>query len=141
VLLIVAVTLAVPGSRRAVARWLGFDGYRIDRVVELPDVGAAPAPAGPVVIRGDLEQASFGKLVDAGSSVQVVSVNGRTAYWISGDQHLFFMYRRNGEVEEQRLAGNTLVWQQGDEIIRVEGVDLTLEQALEIAGNRRESGG
>jgi hypothetical protein len=135
VLLVVAVTLAIPGSRRAVARWLGFDGYRIDRVVELPDVGAAPAPAGPVVIRGDLERAAFSKLIDAGSRVQVVSVDGRTAYWISGDQHLFFMYRRDGKVEEQRLAGNTLVWQAGGEIIRVEGVDLTLQQALEIAAS------
>jgi hypothetical protein len=133
VLLTVAVTLAVPGSRRAVARWLGFDGYRIDRVVELPDVGAAPAPAGPVVVRGELEEVSFGKLIDAGSSVEVVSVDGRPAYWISGDQHLFFLYRRDGVVEEQRLAGNTLVWQDGNEIVRVEGVDLTLPQALEIA--------
>jgi hypothetical protein len=133
VLLIVAVTLAVPESRRAVARWLGFDGYRIDRVVELPDVGAAPAPADTVIVRGDLEQMTFGKLVEAGTNVDVVAVNGRTAYWISGDQHLFFMYHRDGSLREQRLAGNTLVWQDGDEIVRIEGVGLTLEQALALA--------
>jgi hypothetical protein len=133
VLLAVAVTLAVPGSRRAVARWLGFEGYRIERVVELPDVGAAPAPAGPIVVRGSLEEMTFGKLVEAGSSVEVVSVNGRTGYWISGDQHLFFMYERDGSIHEQRLAGNTLVWQDGDQIVRVEGVGLALEQALAIA--------
>jgi len=141
VLVAVAVALAVPGSRRAVARWLGFDGYRIERVVELPDVDAAPAPAGPVVIRGDLEQVTFGKLVDAGSKVEVVSLNARTAYWISGDQHLFFMYRRDGSIREQRLAGNTLVWQDGDEIVRVEGVGLTLEQALAIARADRTAEG
>ena len=47
--MIVATTLAVPGGRRAVARWLGFDGYRIERVVDLPDAAAAPAPLGPLV--------------------------------------------------------------------------------------------
>ena len=138
VLLAVAVALAVPGSRRAVARWLGFDGYRIERVVELPDVDAAPAPAGPVVVRGDLEQVTFGKLVEAGTKVEVVSLNGRPAYWISGDQHLFFMYRPGRLDPEQRLAGNTLVWQDGDEIVRVEGVGLTLEQAL---ADRRSADG
>jgi hypothetical protein len=141
VLVAVAVALAVPGSRRAVARWLGFEGYRIERVVELPDVAAAPAPAGPVVVRGSLEEMTFGKLVEAGTKVEVVSLNGRTAYWISGDQHLFFMYRRNGSIREQRLAGNTLVWQDGDQIVRVEGVGLTLEQALAIAGADRTAQG
>jgi hypothetical protein len=43
------------------------------------------------------------------------------------------MYERDGSIHEQRLAGNTLVWQDGDEIVRVEGAALTLEQALAIA--------
>ena len=68
-------------------------------------------------------------------------MNGRPAYWISGDQHLFITYRRDGSRREQRLAGNTLVWQQGDEIVRIEGVDLTLAEALAIAEHVAESGG
>jgi hypothetical protein len=51
------------------------------------------------------------------------------------------MYRRNGSIREQRLAGNTLVWQDGDQIVRVEGVGLTLEQALAIAGADRTAQG
>jgi hypothetical protein len=135
VVVIVAATLAVPGSRRAVARWFGFDGYRIERVVDLPAVDAAPAPVGPLVIRGDLTTDAFGKLVAAGTEVRIVDVAGQTGYWIAGDQHLFFTYDRDGSRREQRLAGNTLVWQHGDEIVRVEGVGLSLEQALKIAGN------
>jgi hypothetical protein len=133
VVLIVAATLAVPGSRRAIARWLGFDGYRIERVVDLPDVDAAPAPVGPLVIRGNLTTDAFVKMATYGTDVRQVEVNGRQAFWISGGQHLFFTYDRDGTRREQRLAGNTLVWQEGDEVVRVEGVDLTLEQALEIA--------
>ncbi len=134
-LLVAAVTLAVPGSRRAVARWLGFDGYRIERVVDLPDIEAAPAPIGPVVIRGDLTTDAYRKLVADGTTVRPVSVHGRPGVWISGEEHLFFSYRRDGERREQRLAGNTLVWQEGDEIVRVEGEDLTLTEALEIAAD------
>jgi hypothetical protein len=134
-LIVVAVTLAVPGSRRAVARWFGFDGYRIERVVELPDIEAAPAPVGPAVIRGDLTTDAFRKLVAAGTDVRPVSVNGHPGVWLSGDEHLFFSYRRGGERREQRLAGNTLVWQQGDEIVRIEGEELTLSEALAIAAD------
>ena len=46
-IVIVATTLAVPGSRRAVARWFGFDGYRIERVVDLPDVDAGAGAGRP----------------------------------------------------------------------------------------------
>jgi hypothetical protein len=132
---VVAATLAVPGSRRAVARWLGFDGYRVERVVDLPDVDAAPAPVGPIVIRGDLTTDAFRKLVAQGTDVRPISVYGRPGVWISGDEHLFFTYRRDGDRREQRLAGNTLVWQEGDEIVRVEGEELTLREALEIAAD------
>jgi hypothetical protein len=138
VVVIVATTLAVPGGRRAVARWFGFDGYRIERVVRLPDVGAAPASVGPVVIRGDLTTDSFSKMATYGTDVRAVTVNGRPGFWISGDQHLFITYRRDGSRREQRLAGNTLVWQEGDEIVRVEGVDLTLAEAFEIAASLDE---
>ena len=64
-----------------------------------------------------------------------MDVNGHPGYWISGGQHLFFTYDRNGRRQEQRLAGNTLVWQAGDEIVRIEGVDLTLDEALAIAAD------
>jgi hypothetical protein len=132
-LLVIAVTLAIPGSRRAVARWFGFEGYRIERVVDLPDVDAGPAPTGPLVTHGDLTTDAFFKLTQTGTDVREVDVNGHPGFWISGGQHLFFTYDRNGMRQEQRLAGNTLVWQQGDEIVRIEGVDLTLDEALRIA--------
>jgi hypothetical protein len=134
-LLVLAVTLAIPDSRRAVARWFGFDGYTIERVVDFPDVDAGPAPIGPLVTRGDLTTDAFFKLTRMGTEVRGMDVNGHPGYWISGGQHLFFTYDRNGRRQEQRLAGNTLVWQAGDEIVRIEGVDLTLDEALAIAAD------
>src|SRR5262245_52551720 len=134
-LLVIAVTLAVPDSRRAVARWFGFDAYTIERVVDFPDVDAGPAPIGPLVTRGDLTTDAFFKLTRMGTEVREVDVKGHAGFWISGGEHLLFTYDRNGVRQEQRLAGNTLVWQQGDEIVRIEGVDLTLDKALEIAAD------
>ena len=46
------------------------------------------------------------------------------------------MYRdADGDVREARLAADTLVWQDGDVIRRVEG-DISLARALEIATGR-----
>ena len=89
------------------------------------------------MIHGALDPGAFGKLVNAGADVQVVSVDGRTAYWVSGAAHVFF-YRDGAQFREQRLAGNTLVWQRGSDIVRVEGADLTLAEALEIAAGIEE---
>ena len=105
----------------AVARWFGFDGYRIERVVDFPDVDAGPAPIGPLVTCGDLTTDAFFKLTRFGTEVREVDVNGHAGFWIFGGEHLFFTYDRDGMRKEQRLAGNTLVWQQGDEIVRGPG--------------------
>jgi hypothetical protein len=177
---ITVVALAViPDSRRAIARWLGFDGLRIERVVRLPDTAPAaertattmslaeaaaavgveplvsPMLGEPVAIDapgrryvavhyvdgaadvlvatlpGDLEEVGFTKLVASGARVDEVAVDGARAYWVTGGAHVF-MYEAGGEVREARLADDTLVWQRGDVIVRVEG-EITLRRALEIA--------
>ena len=47
-LVAMTVALAVPSSRETIARWLGFDDYRIERVdVVPPTVTVPPEPAGP----------------------------------------------------------------------------------------------
>jgi hypothetical protein len=80
----------------------------------------------------------FIKKVTVGGLVEQVEVAGQPGYWFSGEPH-FYTYRdaRGGVVDEQtRLAGNTLVWQAGEQTLRLEG-QLPKEEALRIAESMR----
>jgi hypothetical protein len=137
-LAVAAVVTAVPDSRHAVARWLGFESLRIEVVDRIPpEIEAAldEPPSDDVTVAtlpGTLDAGSFRKLVLAGATVTPVDVGGRPGYWIEGEPHVFMYVDPDGDIREARLAANTLVWQDGDVVRRVEG-DVALERALEIA--------
>jgi hypothetical protein len=79
----------------------------------------------------------FGKVLDRSTTLEKVTVNGQPGFWIEGTPHFFF-YSVNGTVlqETLRLAGNTLLWNQGNLLLRLEAqVDRTT--ALRIAGSMR----
>jgi hypothetical protein len=81
---------------------------------EDPEVGALvmEAPA-------QLAQPPFVKLVGPQSDVRPVTVNGGPGYWISGAPHAYFFYR-GGLDDHFRLAGNVLIWNQGELAVRIE---------------------
>jgi hypothetical protein len=66
-------------------------------------------------------------------SVSFTEVGGRSALWFD-QTHRVTLLNRDGtrRFETARLAGHTLIWEQGDTTVRVEG-DLTLDRAVEIA--------
>ncbi len=79
----------------------------------------------------------FGKVLDQTTTLEKVTVNGQPGFWIQGTPHSFF-YSTNGAIlqETLRLAGNTLLWTQGNLLLRLEAqVDKTT--ALRIAGSLR----
>jgi hypothetical protein len=65
-----------------------------------------------------------------------VTVNGGHGYWLEGSPHVFFYSNGAGTFhqENMRLATNTLVWQQGEQTLRIEGA-ATKDQALQIAAS------
>ena len=214
---VLAVTLvAVPGPRRAIARWLGFDSVRIEPgVATVPTVATSIAPAtdlpsttavststapvpelglgaavslavalsdtglpdptpsllgGPQsvhvvqppasgqivlvyapspllsesgvtgagalvsVMPAHIEEGFFQKTLGA-STVRSVDVDGATGYWIEGSPHqLLFAFGNEVLPDSLRLATNTLLWQRGDHVYRLEA-DITLETALRIAAS------
>jgi hypothetical protein len=91
-----------------------------------------------VEFRGSIEEVLLGKAAGPGTKVEPVSINGARGFWLEGEPHLFFYRDPSGDVRQDtlRLAGNTLVWVQGEVTLRLEA-QITKDQALRIATSFR----
>ncbi len=89
-------------------------------------------------VDGRLELAFAKKLVAGRTRVQQLRLGGEPGLWIEGAPHAFYYLDRQGAIlpGSLRLAQNTLIWQRGDLVLRLEGA-LDREQALEVAGQLR----
>ena len=87
-----------------------------------------------VVFRGQVDEQLFAKVAVAGTRIEDVSINGGRGYWLDGTPHQFFYRDATGNPwpETLRLAGNTLLWEQGGVTFRLEA-QLTRDEALAIA--------
>lgn len=147
-LLVVAAVVAVPDSRDAVARWFGLDGMTIDvdpgvspsRVSDaLDDLGPGETSVVMVdgrriivsAIAGNLTERMITKTVGSRDQVEEVEVRGLPGLWISGAPHEVG-YESDGDAVFERMAANTLLWQDGDVLFRVEGFN-ELSDALAFA--------
>lgn len=88
-------------------------------------------------LRGSIDKNLLGKTADP-SHIHVVTVNGSTGYWISGGPHYVAFLDPSGgvQVEQDRLAGNTLLWEQDGITFRLES-ELSEQAALKIAESLR----
>jgi hypothetical protein len=77
------------------------------------------------------------KLVQPGSKVEPVRIDGSPGAWL-GDQHVLMYRDPAGNTREStaRLVGQTLVWQRGEVTLRLEG-DLSKGDAVRIARSAR----
>ena len=138
VLLVGAAAIGYPDSRHAVARWFGFETLRIevDPALSLPMTEEAigvPGPGETLVVEvdgrrvtvsavdGRLSAALVVKTVGSSEQITEVTVRGRPGLWISGDPHEVMYESSDGSVVVERVARDTLVWQDGDVLLRVEG--------------------
>jgi sigma-70-like protein len=126
---------ASPGLRDAIAQQLALRGVRITHVSDLPDsavpVGDPAQGMSLTALRTGVDaRVLVQKLVPPGTSVEEVDVDGSPGYWISGAPHAV---ERDAVM---RLAGNTLLWQQGDVTLRLEGAP-DLPTALAVARTLR----
>lgn len=152
---VAAALLVLPSSREAIADWFGLGGVDIDRDPDLsvPDHPPAvddAATAGPGtlvdvdgtdVVVAEIDVGEFGGLDDAaflsktlasGTAIERVDVAGDPGLWIAGEPHVVTYLDRDGRPVTERFAGNTLLWQDGDVIRRVEGF-ASLAAALAFA--------
>jgi hypothetical protein len=78
-------------------------------------------------------EAFIEKLIEGGAEVERVSVNGGAGVWLD-QPHVVMFKDPRGRFRDNpaRLAGKTLLWQEGDLTLRLEG-DLSKAEALRIA--------
>ena len=91
-------------------------------------------------LRGDIEPGMLGKAVTDQSQVRMIAVAGQPGYLISGSPHAFYYDPPGvGDFAEAtlRLAGDTLLWQRGAILLRLEA-DAGLAEMLRIAESTQE---
>lgn len=101
---------------------------------DLPEVGAGGVGALLTRFDGALDGPVAEKTVGEGTGLATIAVGDAPGYWISGEVHTFGYVGPDGEVvfETLRLAGNTLLWEQGGFSYRLES-GLDLEAAIAVA--------
>lgn len=88
---------------------------------------------------GGLAPSYVDKLVDLGTTVERLRVGAHPAIWLEGGPHFVAFRSPSGEFGEEvgRLAGNTLLVQRGQLLVRIEG-ELERDRAVEIARSLTE---
>jgi hypothetical protein len=85
------------------------------------------------IMPATINEGYFHKILGDEATVQSVDVGGAPGYWIEGSPHqLFFQVGELVVPDTLRLATNTLLWQRGDDVYRIEA-DISMEAALRIA--------
>jgi hypothetical protein len=148
------LTLGDPSTLDEARRVSGFPLHELDEApdrVYLGDRGTVwflyGDPARPRLLvsqtpRATLDpEALYKKVAGAGSSIELVDVDGAHGAFLSGDPHYFFLLDEHGDVIEDsaRLARDVLVWSEGDVTYRLEG-DFDRDEALRLADDLRQRG-
>lgn len=78
------------------------------------------------------------KLVGPGTTVEELQVDGGRGYWLEGAVHAVVFVDRDGAFHdsESRLAGNVLLWEDGDVTLRLEG-HVSRDEAVAVARSLR----
>jgi hypothetical protein len=71
--------------------------------------------------RGAVNDGFFNKAIHEGTIVETVEVDGREAYWITGEPHVLFWDGPTGFVDDaRRWVGDVLLWSDGEITFRLE---------------------
>jgi hypothetical protein len=105
---------------------------------DLPQANSTGVGLLLTAFQGSVPTGIFGKGIPPGTRIDEVRVNGGHGYWIEGDPHAFVYLdsRGQGRTETTRLAGNVLLWEQGELTLRIESA-LSKDAVLQIATSVR----
>jgi hypothetical protein len=104
----------------------------------LPETSATGVGLLLTEFQATADEAFIEKLLGAGSIVKAVTVDGRPGFWVTGAVHQILYLAPDGSVvpDSIRLAGNTLLWQDGSVTLRIES-SLSEAEAIRIASTVR----
>ena len=105
---------------------------------ELPGTAVAGMGLLLMEIEARVDEGMIQKLIDSGSSIERVDVDGAPGYWISGGAHELMFIGPDGRFiqDSQRRAGTTLAWTRDGITYRLEA-EFTKEEALAFARTLR----
>ncbi|HZA79161.1 MAG TPA: hypothetical protein VE623_22525 [Acidimicrobiales bacterium] len=105
---------------------------------ELPDIDDTGIGLLLTAIPGTTDAGGVTKRGTSGMTVELVRVGESPAYWIAGEPHEVVVTDAEGDPvhDSSRLAGNTLVWTEGDVTYRLESA-LDRKEALDLASALR----
>jgi hypothetical protein len=91
--------------------------------------------------RGEADPDAYTKMVNAGTRVEEVTVDGKRGYWLSGREHYLFYRDDDGVIHDKawRVVGEALIWFDGELTFRMEsalGRDETIRLAESLAPAR-----
>jgi hypothetical protein len=100
----------------------------------LPEVVGTGVGALVMQFAGDTNESFIQKQLQPGTTLELVTVNGQRAYWLSGEPHTFMYADPNGDIwpETVRLAGNTLLWEVDGKTLRIESA-LPQDEVIRLA--------
>jgi hypothetical protein len=93
-----------------------------------PDGASLPATREPGIglilgqFRGSINTGFFEKILQPGTEISAVLVEGEVGWWISGEPHELIFLDAAGQpvFESHRVVGDTLIWARGDVTYRLE---------------------
>jgi hypothetical protein len=83
---------------------------------------------------GAIDTRYLDKMVEPGTNVEQLTVDGNRALWLEGGPHFVVFRTESGDIGEDvgRLAGNTLLVEHDNVLVRIEG-QIDRARAIEIA--------
>jgi hypothetical protein len=91
-----------------------------------------------VEFKGTIETQIMAKAIGPGTTLDAVPLGTGVAYYLAGQPHQFFFRDPAGNLQPEtlRLAGNTLLWEEGGFTYRLEA-QVSREEAVRIASTLR----
>ncbi|MDQ3547479.1 MAG: hypothetical protein M3439_01555, partial [Chloroflexota bacterium] len=71
---------------------------------------------------GNTNDSFIQKQLAPGTTIEFVEVNHQSAFWLTGEPHIFFYESPDGQIREEtiRLAANVLLWELDGKTLRIE---------------------